>query len=110
LRLEPNMSGKSYTQDNKKKRKVTFSEDKLRQLECCFNLVSQLKPDNEQTIEHGSNQTMLIARFKQDITMSINEHGASFVQQYILQKGLKVFGKQGHNALMNEIDQLHRIT
>jgi hypothetical protein len=32
------------------------------------------------------------------------------VQHYILQKGLKVFGKKGHNASMKEIDQLHRRT
>jgi hypothetical protein len=53
---------------------------------------------------------MLIARFIQDITMNVNEHGASFTQQYMLQKELKVFGKKGHEALMKEIDQLHKRT
>jgi hypothetical protein len=42
--------------------------------------------------------------------MNVNEHGASFAQQYILQKGLKVFGKKGHDAWMKEINQLHRRT
>jgi hypothetical protein len=51
---------------------------------------------------------MLIARFIQDITMNVSEHGASFAQQYMLQKGLKVFGKKGHDTLMKKIDQLQR--
>jgi hypothetical protein len=67
-----------------------------------------VKPSEEQTIEYGLNQVMLIARFIQDITRNVNEHGASFAQQYILQKGLKVFGNKGHKALKKEIDQLHR--
>jgi alkylated DNA repair dioxygenase AlkB len=52
--------------------------------------------------------TMLIARFIQDITLNVNKHRASFAQQYMLQKGLKVFGNKGHEALMKEIDQLHK--
>jgi hypothetical protein len=42
--------------------------------------------------------------------MSFSTAGASFVQQYILQKGLKVFGQKGHDALKKEIDQLHKRT
>jgi hypothetical protein len=104
-RLEPSMSGKSYAQNDKKKRRVSFAEDELRQLEYCHNLVAQVKPD-----EYGSNEAMLIARFIQDITMNVNKHGTSFAQQYMLQKGLKVFGKKGHKASMKEIDQLHKRT
>jgi hypothetical protein len=110
-RLEPNMSRKLYVQNDKKTtKKVIFAEDELRQLEYCHNLVSQVKPTEEQTIEYGSNQAMLIARFIHDITRNVNEHGASFAQQYILQKGLKVFGKMGHESSKKEIDQLHRRT
>jgi hypothetical protein len=110
-RLEPNMSGKSYLQKvDMTKKKVVFAEDELKQLEYCHNLVSQVKPEKEQIIEYGSSQAMLIVRFIQDITMNVNQHGASFAQQYILQKGLKVFGKQGHEASKKEIDQLHRRT
>jgi hypothetical protein len=108
-RLEPSMSGKLYVQNDKKKRRVSFAEDKLRQLEYCHNLVAQVKPD-EMSIEYGSNKAMLIARFIQDITMNVNKHGASFAQQYMLQKGLKVFGKKGHKASMKEIKQLHKRT
>jgi hypothetical protein len=111
LRLEPSMTGKSYLQKEKKiLKKVTFAEDKLRQLDYCHNLVSKVKPEKEKTIEYGSCQAMLIARFIQDITMNVNQHGASFAQQYILQKGLKVFGQKGHEASKKEIDQLHKRT
>jgi hypothetical protein len=107
-RLEPNMSGKLYMQNNKKKRKASFAEDKLRQLEYCHNLVAQVKPDEEKIIEYGSNEPMLVARFIQDIMMNVNKHRASFAQQYMLQKGLKVFGKNEHEAPMKEIDPLHK--
>jgi hypothetical protein len=110
-RLEPNMSGKSYLQkDNKTKKKVMFAEDDLKQLEYYHNLVSQVKPEKGQIIEYESSQAMPITRFIQDITMNVKQHGASFAQQYILQKGLKVFGKQGHKASKNEIDQIHKRT
>jgi hypothetical protein len=76
------MSGKSYVQNDKKTtKKVVFAEDELKQLEYCHNLVSQVKPTEEQTIEYGSNQAMLIARFIQDITRNVSERGASFAQQ-----------------------------
>jgi hypothetical protein len=58
-----------------------------------------VKPREEQIIEYGLCQAMLIAKFIQDITMNVNKHGASFAQQYILQKGLKVFGNKGHEKL-----------
>jgi hypothetical protein len=106
--LEPNMSGKLYMQNNKKKRRVSLAEDKLRQLENCHNLVAQVKPDEEKIIEYGSNKAMLIARFIQDITLNVNKNRASFAQQYMLQKGLKVFGNKGHEASMKESDQLHK--
>jgi hypothetical protein len=87
-----------------------LAEDELKQLEYCHNLVWQVKPDKEQIIEYGSSQAMLIARLIQDITMNVNQYGTSFAQQYILQKGLKVFGKQGHEASKRDIDQLHKKT
>jgi hypothetical protein len=97
-------------QNNKKKRRVSFAEDKLRQLEYCHNLVAQVEPDEEKILEYGSKKAMLIARFIQDITMNVNKHRASFTQQYMLQKGLKVCGNKGHEASVKEIDQLHKRT
>jgi hypothetical protein len=104
------MTGKLYIQNDKRKKRVSFAKDKLKQLENCHNLVPQVKSDEEMSIEYGSNEAMLIARFIQDITMNVNKHRASFAQQYMLQKGLKVFGNKGHKALMKEIDQLHKRT
>jgi hypothetical protein len=75
--LEPSMSGKFYAQNDKKKRRVSFAEDKLRQLEYCHNLVAQVKPDEEMNIEYGSNEAMLVERFIQDIMMNVDKHGAS---------------------------------
>jgi two-component sensor histidine kinase len=106
--LKPNMTGKLYIQNNKRKKRVSFAKDKLRQLEYCHNLVAQVKPDEEMNIEYGSDEAILVARFIHDITINVNKHGASFAQQYMLQKGLKVFGNKGHEALMKEIDQLHK--
>jgi hypothetical protein len=106
--LEPNMSCKLYMQNNKKKRKVSFAEDELRQLVYCHNLVAQVKPDEDKIIKYGSNQAMLIARFIQDTTMNVIKHGVSFAQQFMLQKGLKVFGRKGHNASIKEVDQQHK--
>jgi hypothetical protein len=80
-RLKPNMTGKSYIQNNKRKKRVLFTKDELRQLEYCHNLVAQVKPDEEMNIEYGSDEAMLIARFIQDITINVNEHGAS-VERY----------------------------
>jgi hypothetical protein len=62
----------------------------LRQLEYCHNLVAQVKPDKEMNTEYGSDEAMLIARSIQDMTMNVNKHRASFAQQHMLQKGLKV--------------------
>jgi hypothetical protein len=110
-RLEPNMSGKSYLQNDKKTiKKVAFAEDELKHLEYCHNLVCQVKPEKEKIIEYGSCQAMLIARFIQDIMMNNNQHRASFAQQYMLQKGLKVFGEKRHDTSKKEIDQLHKRT
>jgi hypothetical protein len=104
------MTGKSYIQNDKRKKRVSFAKDKLRQLKYCHNLVAQVKPDKEMNIEYGSDEAMLIARFIQDITINVNKHRASFAKQYMLQKGLKVFGNKGHKAPMKEIDQLQKRT
>jgi hypothetical protein len=68
------MTGKLYSQNDKRKKRVSFAKDKLRQLEYCHNLVAQVKPDEEMNIEYESDEAMLIARFIQDITINVNEH------------------------------------
>ena len=53
---------------------------------------------------------MVIARFIVEINSKATVKGASYAQQYILQKGLKVFGKRGTKAATKEADQLHQRT
>ena len=43
-----------------------------------------------------------------DINNRVTPCGVSFVQQFLLHKGLKVFGEHGHEAATKEMDQLHR--
>jgi hypothetical protein len=60
-------------------------------LEHCYNLVAQVRPEDDKKIKYGSSQALLIARFIQDIMMNVNEHGASFAQQYICKKVLSIW-------------------
>jgi hypothetical protein len=38
----------------------------------------------------------------------MTKFGASFAQQYIMQKGLKLFGEQGKDGVNKEMAQLHQ--
>jgi hypothetical protein len=49
-----------------------------------------------------------MARLINDLNSKVTIQGASFAQQYLIQKGLKVFGHEGRKASMKEMDQLHR--
>ena len=51
---------------------------------------------------------MIIARYIVDINSKATSQGASFGQQYILQKGLKIFKERGEEAASKELDQLHK--
>jgi hypothetical protein len=51
---------------------------------------------------------MLMARLIYDLNNKVVREGASFAQQYLLNKGLKVFGQKGHDASMKEMDEVHR--
>jgi hypothetical protein len=51
---------------------------------------------------------MVMASYIIEIHEGANNHGASFAQNYILQKGLKKFGDAGAAAAASkELDQLH---
>ena len=51
---------------------------------------------------------MLMARYINDISNKVMRQGASFAQAYLLNKGLKKYGKKGQDASVKELDQLHR--
>ena len=77
-------------------------------LEYCHNLITQVHPNPQEDVEYNAMHAMLIARVMEDINSKVLIQGASFAQQYILKKGLKVFGDQGQQASTKEMDQLHR--
>ena len=66
-----------------------------------------LFPDAEVT-EYNPQLAMVIARCMADINGKVTAHGASYAQQYILQKGLKKFKERGSDAAIKELDQLHK--
>ncbi len=49
-----------------------------------------------------------MARLIEDLNNKVTINGASFAQQFLLNKGLKLFGQRGHDASLKEMDQLHR--
>ena len=79
-------------QDNTTTDKVTFEDNRVTgNLEYCHNLITQVHPNPQEDVEYGMMHAMLIARVMDKINSKVLIQGASFVQQYILQKGLKVF-------------------
>jgi hypothetical protein len=105
-RLEPAMTGQSYQQT--KRRKVSFEKDESIRLEYCHNLIAQTKPDESQIEVYDPSDAMLVTRLIDDLNNKITTQGASFAQQYLIKKGLKVFGHEGRNAAVKEMDQLYR--
>jgi hypothetical protein len=91
-RLEPKMSGKPYMQQ---KKKVIFESDKDVQSEYCHNIVTQTQPNEVQSKEYSPSGAMLMATLIYDLNIRIVREGASFAQQYLLNKGLKIFGQKG---------------
>jgi hypothetical protein len=88
------------------KRRVTFKSEPDMQLEYCHNLIAQTKPNESR--EYNPSDAMLMARLINDLNIKIIKKGASFAQQYLLNKGIKVFGRRGCDATKKEMDQLHR--
>jgi hypothetical protein len=77
-------------------------------LEYHHNLITQNEPDEDQSKEYSPSDAMLIARLMYDLNTRVVREGASFAQQYLLNKGLKIFGQKGRDASKKKMDQLHR--
>ena len=60
------MKGKSYSQGNTKK-KVTFTDEVMSELEYCHNLISQVHLNPEDDVEYVTSHAMLVARVMDDI-------------------------------------------
>jgi hypothetical protein len=99
--LEPKMSGKLYMQEQKK---VNFESDANLQLEYHHNLITQNKADKGQSKEYSPSDAMLMARLIYNVNTRVVREGASFAQQYLLNKGLKIFGQKGQDASKKEMD------
>jgi hypothetical protein len=98
------MSGKLYMQQQKK---VIFEGDADLQLEYCHSLITQNEADEGQSMEYSPSDAILMARLIYDLNTRALREGASFAQQYLLNKGLKIFGQKGGDVSNKEIDQLH---
>src|SRR6056300_1355 len=89
-----------YDLENKKQ------EMKQKDLERRHNLVFQQTGEGRKT-EYSEERARLIAQMIQQIKTRVTSgDGVSFIQQYYITKGLKVFGDRGHEAAMKELKQL----
>jgi hypothetical protein len=77
------------------KKKVIFESYMDVQLEYCHNLVTQTKANESQSKEYSSSNAMLMPRLIYHLNTRIVRDGASFVQQYLLNKGLTIFRQKG---------------
>ena len=99
------MTGKSYLQESTQAKGSNGSD--IREIKYCHNLIAQVHPNPNEDVEYKNTHAM-IARCMDDINNRVMTRGASFAQQFLLHKGLKVFGEHGPEAATKEMDQLHR--
>ena len=97
MRLEPSMMGKSYLQEKSTQAKGSSDSD-IYETKYCHNLIAQAHPNPSEDVEYKITHAMLIARCMDNINNRVMTRGASFVQQFLLHKGLKVFREHGHEA------------
>ena len=92
---------------------MNFKKDEAIALEACHNLFVEDMSKHDH-VEYKTDLSMMIARVITDIHASVQRKGLEFVevfaQQYILQKGLKVFGNRGEDGAYKELEQLHKRT
>ena len=89
-----------------------LSEQEWASLETSHNL----DPDaleNCKNQEYGPEEAVLVARIMTGINNYVMREGApteekTFGQQYVIQKGIKMYGENAINAAMKELDQLHK--
>ena len=76
-------------------------------MEQCHNLVAN-NPKSNKCESYSPQLAMVYARIIANINARVTAEGASFGQQYMLQKGLKKWSTRGANAATKEVDQLHQ--
>ena len=72
----------------------------------CHNLITQLIPKPKEEVGYTPQLAMVIARVMSNIKNKTMVEGASFCQQYILQKCLEKLGYRGSKIAAKEMDQL----
>jgi hypothetical protein len=75
------------------------------ELEHCHNLMGTIGSDD--TIEYMPETAGVAARYMHEVNEKAMMQCHSFGQQYIPQKGLKMFGDKGMKAVGAEMGQLH---
>ena len=100
----------SHGQSNMQTR-TKFDKAADRHLERKYNLFVQ-NNNKIQVEEYDTEMAFMIGRIIYGINTGVKSNSTpyveAFAQQYILQKGLKEFGKRGKEASMKELKQLHK--
>jgi hypothetical protein len=65
--------------------------------------------NSENYIEYSHDIAIVAARTIENLIHEVTQKGAAFIQQYILQKGVKKFGARGRKAASDEFDKLHKM-
>ena len=93
-RIDPQMSGQTHDTND---------------METSHNMTKSPTNKLDEDVRYSPRKAVLIACLMVEIKEAIKCRGTSFAQQYFLQKGLKVFGREeGKGAAMRELDQLHK--
>jgi uncharacterized protein YfcZ (UPF0381/DUF406 family) len=88
-------------------RQVHFmDEEEVRHKECLHNIVMQGEVDPSHNFEYTSVEAYLMAFFMNHYNQ-VQRYDKCFSQQYMLEKGLKVFKEKGAAASFKEIKQQH---
>src|SRR5210317_2231077 len=82
-----------------------FKQKSSNKIESKYNLAFQ-QIGSDRKVEYGNNKAILIARFMEQIKHNVRNKGVSFIQQYYLNKGLKIFKEDGDKAAMGELEEL----
>ena len=78
------------------------------QLEYCHNMSAQVSPNPKLDEEYSYTDALLISRLMSELNEGISTAGVSFTQQYMVKRGLKIFGERGAEATHKELDQLYK--
>jgi len=103
-KLDPDPTKKSY---------FNCTPEEKAQLEQAHNIFGyrEENPNDEMEdmdLEYETDRTPVWAMFMKRLCDMFGEYGYAFAQQFILEKGLKVFGKRGQEAAKKEMDQLYK--